>query len=137
MTVLVDTNILIDIAVRDPMWLRWSRRKLEEAGARGAVVINQIIYAEFGIRYETPEEVDRVLPPDQIRREGLPWLAAFAASQAFLAYRRRGGKREKPLPDFFIGAHAAVRGYVLLTRDTVSYRTYFPGVSLISPETHP
>jgi len=136
-TVLVDTNVLIDIAVRDRSWLRWSRRQLENARSQGPVVINQAIYAEFGIRYATPEEVDQVIPPDEIRREGIPWLAAFAASHAFLAYRRRGGRREKPLPDFFIGAHAAIRGYALLTRDTAAYRTYFPQVALICPETHP
>jgi predicted nucleic acid-binding protein len=86
------------------------------------MLINQIIYSELALRYETPEEVDQLIPADEFRREGLPWAAAFAASRAFSLYRRAGGKREKVLPDFLIGAHAAIRGYALLTRDPSGYR---------------
>ncbi|MGB3390477.1 MAG: type II toxin-antitoxin system VapC family toxin [Pseudaminobacter sp.] len=137
MATLIDTNVLIDIAARDPVWLRWSRLKLEQARKNGSVLINQVIYSEFSIRYQTPEEVDSALPADEFRREGLPWHAAFAAAKAFALYRRRGGSREKVLPDFLIGAHAAIRGYTLLTRDPSGYRTYFPGLDIIAPDTHP
>ena len=137
MPALVDTNILIDIAVRDPDWLRWSRRELERLRKAGSVLINQIIYSEFSMRYETIDEVDALLPQDVFRREGLPWEAAFAASRAFAVYRRRGGAREKVLPDFLIGAHATIRGYAILTRDPRGYRQYFPGLEIIAPDTHP
>lgn len=137
MPILVDTNVLIDIAVHDPLWFKWSRNKLREARERGSVIINQIIYAEFSLRYRTIDEVDLVLPNDEYRRESLPCEAAFAASQAFALYRRRGGSREQVMPDFLIGAHAAIRGYPVLTRDVAGYRTYFPGLDIIAPDTHP
>lgn len=137
MATLVDTNVLVDIAVRDPAWLKWSRGQLERARKRGSVIINQIIYSEFSIRYGSIDEVDLALPEDDFRRESLPWDAAYAASQAFLLYRRRGGPREKVLPDFLIGAHAAIRGYAVLTRDPIGFRTYFPELEIIAPDTHP
>ncbi|MGN6551023.1 MAG: type II toxin-antitoxin system VapC family toxin [Pararhizobium sp.] len=137
MAILVDTNVLIDVAARDPDWLGWSRRRLAKAWEAGAVVINPIIYSEFSYRYGNIDAVDAVLDRDAFRREALPWRAAFAAAQAFRRYRRSGGGRETVLPDFLIGAHAAIRGYGLLTRDTRRYRTYFPMVELITPETHP
>jgi predicted nucleic acid-binding protein len=137
MPALVDTNVLIDIAVRDPEWLRWSRPQLERLRKAGSVVINQIIYSEFSLRYETIDEVDALLPEDAFRREGLPWEAAFAASRAFALYRRRGGAHEKVLPDFLIGAHAMIRGYAILTRDPRGYRQYFPALEIIAPDTHP
>lgn len=137
MATLVDTNVLIDIAVRDPVWLKWSRPHVELARKRGSVIINQIIFSEFSMRYDTLDEVERALPEDEFRREGLPFEAAFAASRAFAHYRRAGGLREKVLPDFLIGAHAAVRGYAILTRDPSGYRSYFPGVELITPEALP
>jgi predicted nucleic acid-binding protein len=135
MAALVDTNVLVDVAVRDPVWLDWSRRRLAEAV--GALVINPIIYAEFSVRYERPEEVDYLLPESDFLRENLPWSAAFAAGAAFRKYRRSGGGRDQVLPDFLIGAHAVVRGYSILTRDPKGYRSYFPSVELITPETHP
>lgn len=137
MATLVDTNILIDISVRDPVWLSWSRRQLEAARRQGSVIINQIVFAEFSLRFASLRDVELALPPDEFRREGFPWAAAFAAAKAFEHYRREGGKRDMILPDFLIGAHAAIRGYHLLTRDLRRYRTYFPDVELISPETHP
>ena len=137
MATLVDTNVLIDVAVRDPVWLKWSRTKLEIAQKQGSLVINQIIYAEFSMRYDTIDEVDDALPEDEYRREGLPFEAAFAASRAFSVYRRQGGPREKVMPEFLIGAHAAIRGYPILTRDTSGFRKYFPDVELIAPDTHP
>lgn len=137
MATLIDTNVLIDIAVRDPVWLKWSRGRVEAARRAGAVVINQVICAEFSLRYEAMEDVERALPEDEFRREGLPFEAAFAASRAFGLYRRRGGSRDRVMPDFLIGAHAAVRGYAIVTRDLATYRNYFPGVDIISPDTHP
>lgn len=137
MATLVDTNILIDIAVRDPAWLKWSRRQLEKVRAEGSVIVNQIIYAEFSTRYASIEAVDEVLPEDEFRRESLPFEAAFAAARVFAVYRRQGGLREKVMPDFLIGAHAVVRDYRILTRDTTGYRKYFPDIQLIAPDTHP
>lgn len=135
MAVLVDTNVLVDIAVRDQVWLDWSRRQLAESA--GALVINPVIYAEFAVRYASPEQVDYLLPEGDFHRENLPWTAAFAAGAAFRKYRQSGGDRERVLPDFLIGAHAVVRGYSILTRDPKGYRSYFPSVELITPETHP
>ena len=98
------------------------------------MVINQVIYAEVSVRYEDTDELDRDLPWEDFQREQLPWTAAFLAGKAFAEYRRRGGHRRSPLPDFFIGAHAAVAGLRLLTRDSARYGTYFPTVELITPE---
>jgi predicted nucleic acid-binding protein len=137
MATLVDTNVLIDITTRGSPWLKWTRLRLEKSWKAGSVIINQVIYSEFAIRYETMEEVDLLLPEDEFRREGLPFEAAFAAARAFAVYRRAGGPREKTLPDFLIGAHAAIRGYPILTRDPSGYARYFPGVELITPDTHP
>jgi predicted nucleic acid-binding protein len=135
MAVLVDTNVLVDVAVRDDIWLEWSRRQL--AAAEGSLVINPVIYAEFSVRYDTPDEVEALLPENDFLRENLPWLAAFAAGAAFRKYRKAGGGCERVLPDFLIGAHAVVRGYSILMRDHKRYRTYFPTVDLITPDTHP
>jgi len=137
MATLIDTNILVDLAVRDPHWLEWSRRQLLAAMARGSVVINQIIFSEFSYRYDALETVDALLPRNQFIRENLPWSAAFAASYAFRRYRSAGGHRDRVLPDFLIGAHATIRGYTLLTRDPSGYRNYFPGIDLIAPDTPP
>jgi predicted nucleic acid-binding protein len=136
MPVLVDTNVLIDIAYRDPQWQAWSEKQIAQQFDEG-LVINPVIFAEFSYRYDDLDEVEAVLDPGEFMREHLPWEAAFAAGRAFRVYRERGGAREKVLPDFLIGAHAAVRGYTILTRDPDGYRTYFPGVDLISPDTHP
>ena len=137
MAALVDSNVLIDIAFRDPVWLDWSRKTLARASAEGGLVINQFIFSEMSMRYESYDEVDMLLPPEDFRREELPWMAAFGASKAFMSYRRAGGANSRPLPDFYIGAHAAVCGHSLITRDPSGYRTYFPDVELITPETHP
>lgn len=137
MTTLVDTNILVDLAVRDGTWLEWSRAQLLSAMKRGNVVINQIVFSEFSYRYDNIDAVEALLPREQFIRENLPWPAAFAASYAFRRYRSAGGKRDRVPPDFLIGAHATVRGYQLLTRDPSGYRSYFPGIDLIAPDTHP
>ena len=132
--VLVDANILIDIATDDPDWGDWSADQLARAGSGARLVINPIIYAELSVAHSRIETLEALLPEDVFHREALPWPAAFLAGKAFLAYRRRGGLRRSPLPDFYIGAHAALRRYRLLTRDRGRYTTYFPTVEVIAPE---
>lgn len=134
MPVLVDSNILIDIATDDPVWGAWSADALVRSGQAARLVINPLIYAEVSVTHGTIETLDELLSEEVFAREPLPWAAAFLAGKAFLAYRRRGGGRVSPLPDFYIGGHAAVRGYRLLTRDRGRFETYFPKVELISPE---
>ena len=131
--VLVDSNILIDIATDDPVWGTWSSAALAQAGQGARLIINPLIYAEVSVTHSRIEILDALLPEDVFAREPLPWAAAFLAGKAFVAYRRRGGERVSPLPDFYIGAHAAVRGYRLLTRDATRYRTAFPRLTITSP----
>lgn len=133
LTTLVDTNVLLDIATDDPQWAAWSGTALSNVLDQGSVVVNPIIYAELSVSFERIEDLDAYLPETDFRREPLPYNAGFLAGKAFLAYRRRGGARRSPLPDFYIGAHAAVNRYQLLTRDAARYRTYFPTVSIIAP----
>jgi predicted nucleic acid-binding protein len=132
--VLVDTNVIIDLAQEDAVWSEWSAQAIGYLGDRLALAINPIILAEVAAVYATPEELDAALPPAIYRRDPLPWEAAFLAGRAFVAYRRRGGMRRSPLPDFYIGAHAAVTGMLLLTRDASRYRTYFPTLRIVAPE---
>jgi predicted nucleic acid-binding protein len=129
---LVDSNVLIDV-LSASSWAERSENAIRIVGAEGPIVINQVIYAEVSARYSSVEELDRDLPIDHFQREVMPWPAAFLAGKAFLEYRRRGGARLSPLPDFFIGAHAAVAGLRLLTRDPRRFRAYFPTVELIAP----
>jgi predicted nucleic acid-binding protein len=132
--VLVDANVILDISTNDKQWFEWSAGALERAGDESTLVINPIIYAEVSIAYKTIEALELALPPGAFRRETLPYEAAFLAGKAFLKYRQRGGRSKlRPLPDFYIGAHAAVAGYRLLTRDSARYRTYFPGLDIIAP----
>lgn len=131
--VLVDTNVLLDVLTEDSEWAGWSEERLRDAAAEARLVINPIIFAEVSIRFSAVEEAEEGLPPHSFRREDLPWPAAFLAGKAHLAYRRRGGIRTAILSDFFIGAHAAVAGYRLLTRDAARYRSSFPGLELIAP----
>ena len=132
--VLVDSNVIIDVARVDPTWYEWSAKALRAAVEESQLVINPIVFTEVSIGYERIEDLDRVFPRDLFRWEQLPYDAAFFAAQSFVRYRGRGGEKRSPLPDFFIGAHAAVSGYQLLTRDARRYRTYFPTVDLIAPE---
>lgn len=131
--VLVDSNVLLDIATEDRRWGDRSARTLERVANDAVLVVNPLIYAEVSIGFETIEDLEGALPADVFRREPLPYEAAFLAGKCFLDYRRRGGVRTTPLPDFYIGAHAAVAGFRLLTRDAARYRTYFPTVELIVP----
>ncbi len=132
-TVLVDSNVLLDVLTEDRIWFEWSSRALEVAAESSVLVVNPIVYAEVSVRFETIEELEDALPESLFRREALPWEGAFLAGKCFLAYRRRGGAGRSPLPDFYIGAHAAVREHALLTRDAARYRTYFPTLELICP----
>ena len=131
--VLVDSNVIIDVATEDPEWGEWSASALEKCADASVLVINPVIYAEVSIGFKTIEELEGVLPPEYFRREPVPWEAAFLAGKCFVRYRRRRGTRATTLPDFFIGAHAATREYRLLTRDATRFRTYFPSVRLVSP----
>jgi predicted nucleic acid-binding protein len=130
---LVDANVLLDILTEDERWIAWSSDALAAAADEGALVINPIVYAEVSIRFGRIEDLDEALPESVYLRSPLPWAAAFLAGKCFLDYRRRGGDRRSPLPDFYIGAHAAVHGLRLLSRDAARYRTYFPTVRLIAP----
>jgi len=131
--VLVDSNVILDVATRDARWFTWSSDALSRAVDESLVVINPLIYAEVSSGYDRIEDLDEALPTSVFRRDALPYEAGFLAAKAFLQYRRRGGKRTAPLPDFYIGAHAAVMGYRLLTRDAARYRTYFPTVVVLAP----
>jgi predicted nucleic acid-binding protein len=131
---LVDSNVLIDVLGKDPDWAGRSKSAIRTFGATGPLVINEVIYAEVSVGYDDTDQLDHDLSIDDFQREHTPWPAAFLAGKAFVEYRRRGGPRRSPLPDFFIGAHAAVAGLRLLTRDPSRYQTYFPMVELIAPE---
>ena len=133
MATLVDSNVILDVVTDDQEWGDWSAAMLAQAAQEGRLLINPIIYAEVACRFTRIEDLDEVLPAEYFTREPLPWAAGFLAARAFLAYRRRGGARPTPLPDFFIGAHAAIKGYTLLTRDRRRYRTYFPKLRVIEP----
>ena len=132
-TVLVDSNVLLDVITDDPAWSEWSSAALDNAASSGRIAINPIIFAEVSIRYSDIAELDSVLSKRILEREPLPYDAAFLAGKVFSRYRKRGGKRHAPLPDFFIGAHAAVAGYALLTRNARHYRRNFPTLRLIAP----
>ncbi len=131
--VLVDSNVILDVATDDPKWSDWSAEALARAADGAALVVNPLIYAEVSIGFERIEDLEDALPESVFRRDDLPYEAAFLAGKCFYAYKRRGGARNAPLPDFHIGAHAAIRGYRLLTRDARRYSTYFPKVDLIAP----
>jgi predicted nucleic acid-binding protein len=135
--VIVDSSVLLDVVTDDPEWSDRSRAAVASLSAHRQLVINTVIFAEVSISFDRIEDVEEHLANDVFRREEVPYEAAFLAGKAYLAYRRRGGGRRSPLPDFFIGAHAAVRGYALLTRDPAGIRSYFPTVEIIAPETHP
>jgi predicted nucleic acid-binding protein len=130
---LVDSNVILDVLTEDDGWLDWSSSRLAESANAGMLVINPIIYAEVSARFERIEELDDALPADYYRRVPLPWEAAFLAGQCFVRYKRRGGNRRAPMPDFYIGAHAALSGLTLLTRDARRYRDYFPTLRIVAP----
>lgn len=131
--VLVDANVLLDVLTDDPVWASRSGAALARVADEARLAINPIVYAEVSIGFDRIEELDEALPADTFARLPLPWSAAFLAGKCFLRYRRSGGERRSPLPDFYIGAHAAVEGLPLLTRDEGRYRTYLPRLDLITP----
>lgn len=131
---LVDTNVLLDLVTNDEAWADWSVAQLEEASLRGPLVINDVVYAELSVRYERIEDLEAFIDAAGLELRPLPRSALFLAGKVFTRYRRSGGTRTGVLPDFFIGAHAAVAELPLLTRDVGRYQTYFPTVELIIPE---
>ena len=130
---LVDSNVLLDVITEDEEWLDWSAAALARAADTSQLVINPIVYAEVAARFARIEDLEETLPREYYERRPLPWDAAFLAGRCFVKYRRRGGARRSPLPDFYIGAHAAIEGLTLLTRDPKRYRSYFPGLLILSP----
>jgi len=131
--ILVDTNVLLDLVTNDPIWAKWSQAQLDAAALRDELMINAVVYAELSIGFRRIEEVDAVLAMTGLRLDQIPTMALFLAGKAFQRYRQSGGTRTGVLPDFFIGAHAAVTQAPLMTRDAGRYRTYFPTVQLIAP----
>ncbi len=129
----MDSNVLLDVITEDEEFFAWSSSALTHLAEHAQLYVNPLIYAEVSVRYARREELDLALSPVMVRREALPWEAGFLAGKSFVAYRRRGGARRSPLPDFYIGAHAAVRGFTLLTRDAERYRSYFPRLEIHAP----
>jgi predicted nucleic acid-binding protein len=133
MAILVDSSVILDIVTEDENWFAWSANTLADCARSNILAVNPIIYAEVSIGFEKMEELDAALPSTYFRRLPLPWEAAFLAGKCLLDYRRKGGRKMSPLPDFYIGAHAEVSGMTLLTRDASRYRTYFPALRIIAP----
>ena len=130
----MDSNVILDVVTEDPNWMDWSAAALTRQADAGGLVVNPVVYAEVAARFEQIEDLEAALPEDYYERQALPWEAAFLAGRSFVRYRRRGGRRRSPLPDFYIGAHALVRGMTLLTRDAKRYRAYFPKLRIVAPQ---
>ncbi len=131
--ILVDSSVLLDVLTEDPVWFSWSSATLAECAETSVLAVNPVIYAEVSAGFERIEDVEEALPRNAFLRLPIPWEAAFLAGVSFLRYRRAGGAKRSPLPDFFIGAHAVVERMALVTRDPTRHRTYFPGLRLIAP----
>ena len=131
--ILVDTNVLVDVVTDDPLWAEWSQRQLALAAAQDDLAINDIVYAELSVRYTTTEELDAMIREASLVSAAIPRSALFLAGKAFVDYRRAKATKTGVLPDFLIGAHAAVAELPLLTRDPKRYETYFPTLELIAP----
>jgi len=130
---LIDSNVILDILTEDPEWAEWSAAALAARADEGPLVVNPLVYAEVAARFDRIEDLEEALPRSYFERRALPWEAAFLAGRTFIRYRRRGGQRRSPLPDFYIGAHALTEGMTLLTRDARRYRSYFPALRIIAP----
>ncbi|CAM2856031.1 type II toxin-antitoxin system VapC family toxin [Skermania piniformis] len=130
---LVDSNVLLDVFTDDRRWGTWSADHVAAAFDAGSVAINPLIFAELSIGFDRVEDLDAALP-DRLEREDLPWEGAYPAGRCFLQYRRSGGTRRSPLPDFYIAAHAAVSGRALLTRDRPRYLHLLPALEVVAPE---
>ena len=134
--ILVDSNVILDIITEDPKWFTWSSSVLAECAEKTSLFINAIIYAEISLSYKRIEDLEEAIPANSFKRSIIPWEAAFLAGKAFFHYRKNKGIKSQTLPDFFIGAHALVNGFTLLTRDISRFRTYFPSAKLITPENY-
>jgi predicted nucleic acid-binding protein len=130
---MVDTNVLVDVLQNDPQWADWSIAQMRAQSSLHALVINPIIYAEVSLSFSTIEALDDVVGTLALELREIPRPALFLAAKAFAQYRRRGGSKLQVLPDFFIGAHAAVEGWPLLTRDARRFKTYFPTLEVLAP----
>ncbi len=133
LTILVDSSVILDVLTEDPKWFEWSSHTLATYAEKYLLAINPIIYAEISIRFDEIEELESILEPRFFARLSLPWEAAFLAGKCFLKYRKQKGTRHSPLPDFYIGAHAAILGTGLITRDKHRYQSYFPSLNVIAP----
>jgi predicted nucleic acid-binding protein len=133
MAVMIDSCVLLDLFTEDETWYEWSSAVFAEQADQGMLVVNPAIYAEVSVRFERIEELESILTPDVFEYRAIPREAAFLAGKCFLRYRRRGGHKTQPLPDFLIGAHAAVEELPVVTRDARRFQTYFPSVTLICP----
>ncbi len=133
MPILIDSNVLLDIFTKDKKWFAWSSETLAEYAEHELLYINPIIYSEISVGFTQIEALEKALPSDYINRDDLPYEAAFLAGKCFLKYRRAGGKKRSPLPDFYIGAHASIRGWGIITRDKGRYNSYFPTLNVIAP----
>lgn len=131
---LVDTNVLVDVLQNDPQWADWSIAQLQAQSKVHRLSINPIIYAELSLNFSTVEALDAVISRMELDLLDIPKPALFLAGKAFMQYRRGGGLKTNVLADFFIGAHAAVSGLPLLTRDTRRYQSYFPSINLVTPK---
>lgn len=134
--ILVDTCVLLDVVQDDPRWGDWSQAQLEHGLGHGGLMINPVVYAEFSVWYDDIALLEQTLADFGVAFKELPREALFLAGKAFRQYRARRGTRSSVLPDFFIGAHAAVEAMPILTRDTARFRTYFPSVALLAPHRH-
>jgi predicted nucleic acid-binding protein len=134
---LVDSCVLIDVLADDPTWGEWSIQKLEALGGQAPLVINPLILAEISPRFARASDLEAALDQLPLQKQALPWDAAFLAGQAFKVYRQSKGMQRSPMPDFYIGAHALLGGMRLLTRDAKRYRTYFPKLHVVCPESSP
>ena len=132
MRTLVDANVLLDVITADRTWRAWSEDALREAAERSTLVINPIVFAEVSTKFDRIEDADAALI--DFERDALPYEAGFLAGKAFLAYRRRGGAKRSPMPDFYVGAHAVIGRMELLTRDAGRYRTDFPALTIVAPK---
>jgi len=133
MPTLIDSNVLLDIFTEDKEWYNWSSETLAKEAEYDLLYVNPIIYAEISISFDTIEALESAIPDDYILREAIPYEASFLAGKCFVKYRKSGGTRQSPLPDFFIGSHATIRGWKLITRDKGRFNTYFSNLKVISP----
>ena len=137
MQTIPDSNVVLDILQPEQEWFDWSSKHLEACLENGSLIVNAVIFAEISGQYLSHRDVQQALFRLGVKLEDIPWEAAHLADRAHRAYRHAGGRQERLLPDFLIGSHASLRKYRLLTRDQARYRTYFPDLDIIAPDSHP